>query len=110
MESFIKQIIDHQLPKILAMESHRNDWRYQLLGLKDKMLFDQLKLMTRQELLGWLQWYDKAGTFSDHDCIRRGIPLLTKVQALTAAYQRIMREHEGWDGCMGTEYIRNRIL
>ncbi|WP_293881176.1 MULTISPECIES: hypothetical protein [unclassified Sphingobacterium] len=110
MESFIKHIIDLQLPKIIAMESNRNDWRYQLLGLKDKMLFDKLKLMTRQELLGWLQWYDNTGTFFDHDCIRRGIPLLTKVQALAAVYQRIMRGHEGWDGYMGTEYIRNQIF
>ncbi|MGF7027322.1 hypothetical protein L1283_004109 [Sphingobacterium sp. HSC-15S19] len=32
MESLIKQIIAHQLPKILAMESHRKDWRYQLMA------------------------------------------------------------------------------
>ncbi|MNJ93638.1 hypothetical protein D3C87_113240 [compost metagenome] len=110
MESLIKQIIAHQLPKILAMESHRKDWRYQLMSLKDKTLFDKLTLMKRQELLAWLQWYDNTGTYADHDCIRRGIPLFTKVQALTAAYQRIMREHEGWDGYMGTEYIRGSAL
>lgn len=110
MESFIKQIIDHQLPRMLAMESHRNDWRYQLMGLKDKVLFDKLMLMTRQELLSWLQWHDNVGTFSDHDCIRKGIPLYTKIRALTTTYQCIMREHEGWDGYMGTEYIRNRVL
>jgi len=79
-------------------------------GLKDKTLLDRLTLMKRQELLTWLQWYDNAGTYADHDCIRRGIPLFTKVQALTAAYQRIMREHEGWDGYMGTEYIRGSAL
>ncbi|MNH99055.1 hypothetical protein D3C73_518110 [compost metagenome] len=110
MESLIKQILAHQLPKILAMESHRKDWRYQLMSLKDKTLFDRLTLMKRQELLAWLQWHDNAGTYADHDCVRRGIPLFTKVGALTAAYQRIMREHEGWDGYMGTEYIRDSAL
>ncbi len=110
MESLIKQIIGYQLPKIIAMESQRKDWRYQLLDLKDKALFDRLSLMKRQELLQWLQWNDRNGIYTDYDCIRKGIPLFTKMHALATVYHQIMRDHENWDGYMGKEYIRGNIL
>ncbi len=110
MESFIKQIIGYQLPKIAAMESQRKDWRYRLLDLKDKTLFDTLSLMKRQELLQWLQWNDCNGVYADYDCVRIGIPLFTKEQALTTVYHHIMRDHESWDGYMDKEYIRGSIF
>ncbi|MGJ1410812.1 hypothetical protein ACR78Z_14165 [Sphingobacterium thalpophilum] len=107
MEMFIKQIIGHQLPDIAAMETRQKDWRYQLLNLKDQALFERLSLMKRYELLEWLQWHDCHGCYADRDRIRKGIPLFTKLQALTSVYHHIMRDHETWDGYMGNRYIRN---
>lgn len=109
MELFIKQIISHHLPKIAAMESEEKDWRYQLLELKDKILFDRLSLLKRRELLEWLQWNDRNGTYTDHDCIRKGIPLFTKLQALATVYHHIMCDYENWDGYMDKEYLRGKI-
>ncbi|MDM1294221.1 hypothetical protein HX021_07905 [Sphingobacterium sp. N143] len=110
MELFIKQIISCQLPKIIAMELQREDWRYKLSELKDKALFDQLSLLKRQELLSWLQWNDHTGIYSDYDRIRKGVPLFTKTQALISVYYSIMRNHEDWDGCMEGEYIRGNVF
>jgi len=110
MESFIKQIIGYQLPKIVAMESQRKDWRYQLLDLKDKELFDRLAIMKRQELIEWLRWNNCNGIYTDCDRIRKDLPLLTKLQASTIVYYHIMRDYENWDGYMGKKYVRNKIL
>jgi hypothetical protein len=110
MELFIKQIIRHQLPRIASFESQQKDWRYQLLNLKDKVLFDRLTLMKRQELLEWLEWNDCNGLYADHNRIRNGLPLFTRQQAFATVYHRIMCEYETWDGYMGKTNVREKMI
>ncbi|UIR57431.1 hypothetical protein LZQ00_06330 [Sphingobacterium sp. SRCM116780] len=106
MESFIKQIISYQLPKIVPIEVRNQNWRYQLMDLKDKKLLDKLSVLKRQELIVWLQWNDPNGIYSDSEKINEGLPLLSRHQALAHVYHAVMRDLEEWDGYMGKEYIR----
>lgn len=94
MESLIKHIISEQLSKIVAIQSQKQDWRYELLTMEDKVLFDKLILLKRNELLDWLQWNNYNGNYSDQDCIKKGIPLFTKMQAVAMVYHQIMYDQE----------------
>lgn len=86
---------------IISEGERADDWRYQLMDLRDELLLSKVTSLPREQLVEWLAWNDVHGIFSDEDCLNEGIPTLSLEQARMCVYAVIMRNKTDWDGFMG---------
>lgn len=84
--------IHYQLPKILSEQERKSDWRYNLMDLDESGLHAELKQMSRETLIEWLEWNDPNGVYSDEDSDNEGMKRLTKNDAEQIIIDKLLRD------------------
>lgn len=46
------------------------DWRYQIMLLNGRELYNEIEKLTRNDIIEWLQWNDSNGIYNDRDSLR----------------------------------------
>lgn len=81
------------------------DWRYKIMDLPADELLKEIKIMSRETLIGWLAWNDRNGVYTDEDSKLEFGKILGKREAGEIMFRILMRDREGWDGMMGEKFI-----
>lgn len=79
--------------EIQVNDSNFENWCATLLKTHPTKLQKTLEAQSRDQLISWLCWRDPNGVYSDIDCIKNNLRILTKGKALFYTHRRILRYH-----------------
>lgn len=63
------------------MENYEASWRYKVMDLNPKDLQAEVSQWSRDTVIGWLNWNDSNGIWTDEDSIAEGMQPMTVEEA-----------------------------
>ena len=64
-------------------------WKYELMNFKGEELLQELNKLERCDVIDWLQWNDRNGTYRDDLCLEEFGRIISKEEGIEFIRQQI---------------------